>query len=334
MKKARPGSPVSDNMTDEQKEREEIFKKLDKFKLKITKMTDKPGTNLHKGTSNNITVENTYGDGEAIASVKISNTTSIFMKTLENMMYREVPTLAFDIIKENINTGPLLYDILFKRIQNIPIIADNTQFDYFTDDQLILLAERPDLVSIPLSDEAITEYFDDNIVRFTLVAEGLSGIEIEEKDYYVKADKLKYHPTPSQRERGIKVRVDPNTVITKLYKGQKIDLELYAILGKGRDGTKHVPVQTVFWDYDKDSRKYRMITPMHTSYLRNKGDNQTITDFEYSTAEFVADYHMTVESRGQMSALEIIEEAADIVDVYMNIPLKDRTEDVSPLHYF
>ncbi len=327
---------MGEQMTDERRETEEILKKLEKFKLNITKMIDPPGSKLHKETSRKFTVENTYSESKdgAISKVKISNTTSVFMKTLENMMYREVPTLAFDIVKENLNTGPMLYDILFKRIQNIPIIADSSQFDYFTDEQLILLAERPDIVSIPISDETITEYFDDNIVRFTLVAEGPTGIAIEEKDYYVKADKLKYHPTPSQKERGIKVSVDRNTIITKLFEGQKIDLELYAILGKGRDGTKHVPVQTVFWDYDNDSRKYRIITPIHTSYLRNKGDDQTITDFEYSTSEFVADYHMTVESRGQMGALDIIEEAMGIVDVYMKIPLKNRMEDVSPLHYY
>jgi DNA-directed RNA polymerase alpha subunit len=324
-------SQGEDFLSDEEKERRRILTRLSKFDLPVSKLLDIP--NINKQNTYDIEIDYDRTD-DNIAYAIVRNSTTVLMKTLENMMYREVPTLAFDMVKKYENTGPMLYDVLFRRIENIPITAESKEFDFFSDDQLILIVDRPDIVSIPFSDKDITTYFDDNIARFTLEAEGPTGVNIQEIDYYVKGDKLIFKPTPSQQERGITASVDPNVIITKLYKGQSINLELYAILGKGRDATKHVPVETVIYNYDKRTVKFKMITGIQSTYLDQKGDDQTILDFDYATSDFSADYLLRVESRGQMSATTIIELAVDAANEYVKVPLRDRKEDVFHLHYY
>lgn len=347
---------------DPTEEEEEIFKRLSKFRSSMPSLITKQnkyipvtfndikviqvGNEINSSTNYKSVVdvsESMYSANnegtvsiDEIAIIDIPNTTLPYIKTLTNIMYRDIPTLAFEWIHVVENSGVLQPELVFRRIENIPIIANNKQFDYLTDEQFNIFFNRSDLTPFPLSDESISDIYSDNVARFTLDVEG-PELAVNEKDYYIKSSELIFEPTLSQIERNIQVNIDPNFIITKLLPGQKLKINLYAILGKGKYHSKYVPVNTVIYEYDDSTMQKKIISDVQLELLNRKGGNQTIFDYDSITTPFSATYRIQVEATGQMSALDIIKQAISKANIYYSTKtLKDRQKDeeVRPYHYY
>jgi len=135
--------------------------------------------------------------------------------SMRRVMLAEVPTMAIDEVVILENTSVLYDEMLAHRLGLIPLRTDISQFNL---------------------DDLCNESLPEREVKFTLVVEAKKGPltvysrDLKSEDPYVKP-------------------VSDEIPIVKLAKGQKVVLEAYARLGRGRDHAKWQPVGTCAYKY-------------------------------------------------------------------------------------
>ena len=149
----------------------------------------------------------------------IEGTNSAFMNTLRRIILSEVPAMAIDDIVIIENSSPLQDEFLAHRIGLIPL--------------------RTDLDTYNLPEECTCKSeFGCNLCRVSL------ALEIEAED-----DMTTVYSGDFKTENPSIIPVNSKIPITKLAQNQKIRLEAYARLGKGKDHARWQPVSTCAYKY-------------------------------------------------------------------------------------
>jgi DNA-directed RNA polymerase subunit D len=165
----------------------------------------------------------------------IEGTNAAFMNALRRIVISEVPTMAIDEVVIIENSSPLQDEFLSHRIGLVPLKTDL------------------DTYNLPENCECKSE-FGCNLCRVSLVLEA----EAEDRRMTVYSGDLK-------SENPAAVPVSNRIPIVKLAPEQRIRLEAYARLGKGKDHARWQPVS-------KCAYKYRPFVKIDTKLCDLCGD--------------------------------------------------------------
>lgn len=257
-----------------------------------------------------------------ILECEIYNTTLPYMKTLRDIMFRDIPTMAIDKIYIGKNTGILPYELLSNRIADIPIYADATKFEY-----------------ISVNDYNSNNFNEDNTLTFTITKHGPSGFDIiDPLKMNVYSGDLKWKPVEEQetkfKENPIKVSTD-TIVITKLLPGQTIDLECYAFKGTGKQHSKFEPVSVVIFDEIGTKTMVPYVPKWEIESMFSKENINKLTISEYIKVFRRQNYKLTIEAIGQMNPIDILKQGLEITNNYINLPYSERVVDIEiPGYYY
>ncbi|MFP3985183.1 MAG: DNA-directed RNA polymerase subunit D [Candidatus Bathyarchaeia archaeon] len=149
----------------------------------------------------------------------IGGTNTAFMNTLRRIIISEVPAMAVDDVVIIENSSPLQDETLAHRIGLIPLKTDL------------------DTYNLPENCQCKSE-FGCNLCRVSLVLD----VEAENHTVTVYSDALK-------SENPAIIPVSDRIPILKLAPEQKIKLEAYARLGKGKDHARWQPVSMCAYKY-------------------------------------------------------------------------------------
>lgn len=149
----------------------------------------------------------------------IKGTNAAFMNTLRRIILSEIPTMAVDDVVIIENSSPLQDEFLAHRIGLIPLKTDL------------------DTYNLPENCTCKSE-FGCNLCRVSLV------LEAEAEDHTITA-----YSSDFKSENPSIVPVSNKIPIAKLAPGQKIRLEAYARLGKGKDNARWQPVSMCAYKY-------------------------------------------------------------------------------------
>jgi len=152
-------------------------------------------------------------------SMLIEGTNSAFMNALRRIAISEVPTMAIDEVVIIENSSPLHDEFLSHRIGLIPLRTDL------------------DTYNLPENCECKSE-FGCNLCRVSL------ALEVEAEDH-----KLTVYSGDMKSENPDITPVVNGIPIVKLAPEQRIRLEAYARLGKGKDHAKWQPVSKCAYKY-------------------------------------------------------------------------------------
>ena len=149
----------------------------------------------------------------------IEGTNAAFMNALRRIVISEVPTMAIDEVVIIENSSPLQDEFLSHRIGLVPLKTDL------------------DTYNLPENCECKSE-FGCNLCRVSLVLE----VEAEDRRMTVYSGDLK-------SENPAALPVSSRIPIVKLAPEQRIRLEAYARLGKGKDHARWQPVSKCAYKY-------------------------------------------------------------------------------------
>jgi len=222
----------------------------------------------------------------------LKNSNPGFANALRRLMVEEVPTMAIEEVEFTKNDSALYDEMLAHRLGLIPLTTDLKSYD----------------VKGP-KDEISAK----NSIKLTLKAKGPCTVYAEE----LKSKDPKIKP------------VHPKTPIVKLLKGQELEFEATAILGKGREHVKFVPCLAWYTYFakavvgnTKDLDKFRSKYPpqifkdgkidikaieANNLFDAVDGINDDIIKVERDPTTFV--FH--IEPWGQLTPQEILTSAAD-----------------------
>jgi len=174
-----------------------------------------------------------YGEGRFHPEIKIIdiksdsiefrllNTDLAFANSLRRVIISEVPTIAVDMVEVKENTSPLFDDFVVHRIGLVPLVSDDINNYKFP-----LECNCKDGCEHCKVDFIISKKCDDNYKEDT--------IEVTSDDIIPKNQECKVKP----------VKYDYPIVLTKLRKGQSINMTLTAKKGIGKTHAKWSPVCT------------------------------------------------------------------------------------------
>lgn len=193
---------------------------------------------------------------ENYAKLRVSETAPYFVNSLRRTMLSELPKLAIEDVIVYDNTSPLFDEIIAHRLGMIPLKTD-----------LKLLVPREECSCKGKGCSNCT-------VRYTLSREEPGVV---------------YSGDLQPESKGWEV-VDPKIPIVELSEGQRLILEVEAVLGKGRDHVKWQVVQAPAYKYypvieidqsklDEDTRK-KCIEICPKGILVEKDGKLVVTDVE------------------------------------------------------
>ncbi len=223
----------------------------------------------------------------------LKNSNPAFANALRRIMIEVVPTMAIEEVEFVQNNSALYDEVLAHRLGLIPLTTDLKGYE----------RKMPE-------DEINAK----NSVKLTLRAKGPCTVYAED----LKSKDPKIKP------------VYPKTPITKLLKGQELELEATAILGTGKEHVKFAPclawytykpkvtVNNSHKDFDKFKEKFppqvfangkidAKLIEQHNLYEACDGVNDEIVKIEKDPTTFV----FNIEPWGQLSPAEILASAAD-----------------------
>jgi DNA-directed RNA polymerase subunit D len=216
-----------------------------------------------------------------------------FANALRRIMQEEVPSMAIEDVEFKENSSALFDEMVAHRLGLLPLTSDLKGYDI----------KNPE-------DELSAK----NSVKLTLKAKGPCTVYAED----LKSKDPKIKP------------VFPKTPIVKLLKGQELELEATAVLGRGKQHMKFAPclawysfkskvtVNNSAKDFAafkdkfpsqvfKDNKIDAKLIEEHNLYDAVDGVNEDIVKVEKDDSSFV----FTVEPFGQLSVQEIVAAAAD-----------------------
>lgn len=228
----------------------------------------------------------------------LAGTTFPFANALRRIMVEEVPTMAIEEVEFRSNTSILYDEIVAHRLGLLPLKTDIKS--YYLPEKCKCKGAGCARCQLKMTLKS-----KENIVHAS---------EIKSKDPKIKP-------------------VYPNTPIVKLLKGQKIELEAIASLGKGKDHAKFSP-GLIFYKYKPDIEVGKVKNPdaivqiCPVNVFEKKGDRlvvnknnlmkchlcQACTDLDpnIKLIESDEDFVFNIEAWGQLSCKEIVITAADI----------------------
>lgn len=230
----------------------------------------------------------------------IKGTDSTFVNTLRRIIVEEVPTLAIEDISYKENSSALYDEMVALRLGLLPI--------------------KTDLKSYNLPEECSCKGKGCAKCTLKMTLHSKSAGIVYAEDIKSKDPKC----TP----------VYPKTPIVKLIKGQEIELEATAILGKGKDHAKWSPGYAYFKAYpiikiNKDCEEAAKACPVKVFDF--KGGKLSINQNNHSKCHLCmacveacpkgaievedskTDFIFTLESWGQLEPAEIIKTAVSII---------------------
>ncbi|MBD3354764.1 DNA-directed RNA polymerase subunit D [Candidatus Woesearchaeota archaeon] len=148
-------------------------------------------------------------------SFVIKDSNPVFVNTLRRMIVEEVPTLAIEDVEFRNNSSALYDEVVAHRLGLIPIKTDLSSYD------------------LPSECSCKGKGCSKCTLKLTLDTGKLGNVYA--KDMKSKDPKC----TP----------VFPNSIIVKLLKGQKIELEATAVLGQGKEHAKWSPGLVTYKGY-------------------------------------------------------------------------------------
>ena len=231
-------------------------------------------------------------------NILIKGTDSTFINTLRRIMTAEVPTLAIKSVNFTKNTSALYDEIIAHRLGMLPLITDLKTFD------------------LPEKCSCKNEGCAKCQITLTLKAEG--PITVYSSDLKFQDPKVK--------------SVFDKMPIIKLLKGQELEFEAIATLGKAEDHAKYSPALVYYRGVPKFIiNKKIQVKPCIKAcndLLKEKGDSLEVTDLskwnegyeqtceehEINVVNSEKDFVFTIESWGKLSPEEIFTTALDILD--------------------
>ncbi len=234
-------------------------------------------------------------------TILVKKSSPAFVNAVRRAIQESVPTMAIDDVELRKNSSVLYDEQIALRLGLLPLTTDLESYN------------------LPAECKCNGEGCANCQVKLTLEAEGpgvVTASEIKSKDPKVKP-------------------VFPETPIVKLLKGQKVEVEATAVLGRGKDHSKWSPGhvwykngQVVKIGSVKDPHKVAEACPPGVFEVKNgklvvNEDKLITTDLaglaeEVSgkevTVENTDDYIMFIESFGQLNCKEILEQAAKALD--------------------
>ncbi len=237
--------------------------------------------------------------GENKLSFMVKDTTPSFVNALRRIMLEEVPTMAIEEVSISKNNSILYDEMIAHRLGLLPLTTDLKSYEQADD-----LADMEKLSA-------------KNYVTLVLSAKGpgiVYASELKSKDPAVKP-------------------VYPKMPIVKLLKGQALELEAKAVLGNGRMHTKWSPCLAYYKqkpnvEIGNVDNPEKIVEATHGNIVEIKnGKLEVIKDnlFKYDMAGVLEeasegkikvtydnDFIFHVESWGQLSCKEILNEALDI----------------------
>lgn len=235
-------------------------------------------------------------------SFLLKDSTVAFANTLRRTIIHEVPTMAIELVTFTKNSSVLYDEMIAHRLGLIPLKTDLKSYEF------------------PQAEQDIKERNAKCTLSLTLKAKGpctVTAAQLESKDPKV-------------------VPVFPDTPIVKLLKGQEIELEAIAVLGRGREHIKWAP--GIAWykykpvievERNPDNPKYvadgcpKSVFEVKNGKLLINKDNALSCDLNGECVERSegaiklnekdTDFVFSVEPFGQLPAAEIVNEALDIM---------------------
>lgn len=239
----------------------------------------------------------------------VEGITPHFANLIRRVIMDEVPTMAIEDVEFRKNSSVLYDEMIAHRLGLIPL--------------------RADLNSYNLREKCVcnNQGCDRCTARLTLKA------KCEKNSYTVYASELKF------KDPAIKVAF-PNMPIVNLQKGQEIELEATAILGKGREHAKWSAAH-VFYKYKpeitiiKQPENAEEITKMCPQNVYEFKNNKLLIknllachlcgacvdaaeNGEIKLNETSDSFVFTIESFGQLECSEIISKAMDLIEESMD----------------
>ena len=223
----------------------------------------------------------------------LKSTNPGFANSLRRVMQEEVPSMAIEDVEFVQNSSALFDEMIALRLGLIPLTTDLKGYE---------IKGEKDEVSAK------------NSVKLTLKAKGPCTVYAED----LKSKDPKIKPA------------FPKIIIVKLLKGQELELEATAVLGRGKQHMKFAPC-LAWYSYKpkvivnnsskdfaafkdkfppqifKDNKIDVKLIEEHNLYEAVDGVNEDIVKVEKDASNFV----FTVEPFGQLSVQEIVAAAAD-----------------------
>ncbi len=231
----------------------------------------------------------------------IRDTTVAFVNLLRKTIMDEVPTMAIEDVEFRKNSSVLYDEIIAHRLGLLPL--------------------KTDLKSYVLPEECTCKGEGCSKCQLTLSLKAKGPGYAYASDFVSKDPKV--------------VPVFPKTPIVKLLKGQVLELECTAVLGKGKVHAKWSPALAFYKYYPVISLKKGIKDPKAVAdacpvgVFEVKGESLSIKDplkchlcgacvdvdpDNVSVTETGTDFVFSVESWGQLSPKEIVETAIDIIN--------------------
>jgi len=156
----------------------------------------------------------------------LSNTSLAFANAIRRLALTEVPTLAIEDIYVLKNTSPLFDEFIAHRLGLIPLKYD------------------PNVISLNFKDECECGGIGCNLCTVTLTLS---------KEANGNTSEMVYSGDLISSQEGVEP-VSPNIPIVKLGKGQALELECMAQLGRGKEHAKWQPVSAMgYQEYPEPS---------------------------------------------------------------------------------
>lgn len=239
-------------------------------------------------------------DKKEKAILKIKDVSDTFMNTIRREILESVPTMAIEEVEFRENDSILYDEMLAHRLGLIPFTTDLKSY------------------MLPTEEETKTgEYSARSSLKMILKAKGPCTVyasDIQTKDSKIKP-------------------VFPNTPLVKLNKGQKLEFEATAILGKGKDHMKFAPGLAYYYNISefKQIKKLEnaddIVKKCPEGIFKSKNgelipQNEIDSDLWDSCLDFVPkgtieikdkddEFIFCVESWGQLSTSEILTQACE-----------------------
>ncbi|HLF54337.1 MAG TPA: DNA-directed RNA polymerase subunit D [Candidatus Nanoarchaeia archaeon] len=236
----------------------------------------------------------------------IKGVTPAFANAIRRIMIDSVPTMAIEDVEFVQNNSALYDEVLAHRLGLIPLTTDLKGYEV----------------------KGSNEVSAKNSVKLTLKAKGPCTVYAED----LKSKDPKIKP------------VHPKTPIVKLLKGQELEFEATAVLGRGKEHTKFtsctawytykpsIKVNNNHKDFEQFKDKYppqifnngkidAKLIEQHNLYEACDGVNDEIVKIEKDPTTFI----FNIEPWGQLTPAEILASAAD----YFTELINEFTEKIS-----
>lgn len=229
----------------------------------------------------------------------LANINVTYAKTMRDVMFTQIPTMAINEIHIIKNTTSIPYELIAQRIENIPIRADPTKYNY------------EDKIRFDLHKRA-----DNGIMAYHMLTTVKSG----DLKWIQESDENSDSPKPADAKPA-----DDNYVILKLLPTQELHMICYAVKGTGQFHNKFSPISNL--TYIKLSEIPALMTlDRLTAYsdLTRKIQSEEVTINDLSVLYPITSYRFTMETKGQRPPLIVLEETLLIVNQLMQTPYRQR----------